>query len=513
MDDFVFVHSPSSEPFLVYKGWLKKKAEKGWNPIWYPRYFELTSDGCMNYSTTEDMSGKRGCINIDKMSELRCVKEDTSVVGQKFNLITPTRVYELFCEDMSDLLGWMKSIAMVRLKMIHNSSDLATVPSFAFKECYVFDNDGSTAAPTTAPTTSSSSWFQPPSWFPIPGATSPQQHPEQQIQPVQSQSTPLQQPQPQTQAQAQQQSHTQEQQQSHTQVQQQSHLRNLNLKNMIKGEPPESSSAARAKLLSMTYQQGDEVSQEKETTNEFTRRKQLSGTLVHWINCKLLDLGEAPIDNLSCLGDGVTLVHLAQSLVGQRPPDVKDFPENLPEKKENVNLALSFICSSLEVQPPALSVEALVFNSNNLKYQVDFCWDLFLNSCVKRFYYESIVPNNPGGPIYIGLSALLHWVREHTALRCPTVQIRDFCSSFDDGLALCALVEDFCPDEIQFDNLIHVRVKENVTKAMHIAKNQFDIPPLDPTSFGRNSLISDEIVVYLACCFTKMKQERNELGL
>jgi hypothetical protein len=70
-----------------------------------------------------------------------------------------------------------------------------------------------------------------------------------------------------------------------------------------------------------------------------------------------------------------------------------------------------------------LMLKALVVNTKNVAYQLDFCWDLFTNCVIKRMYYQSKIFRKN----YVGAMALLQWTREHTAHRIPVgVVVEDF---------------------------------------------------------------------------------------
>ena len=68
--------------------------------------------------------------------------------------------------------------------------------------------------------------------------------------------------------------------------------------------------------------------------------------------------------------------------------------------------------------------------------------------------------------------SLLKWV-QHQTEGYASVDVKNFTSSFSNGLALCALVHKFRPDLIAFDSLSPTQPEVNVNVALEAARKYF----------------------------------------
>lgn len=76
-----------------------------------------------------------------------------------------------------------------------------------------------------------------------------------------------------------------------------------------------------------------------------------------------------------------------------------------------------------------------------------------------------------------GKDGLLLWVNRSLA-DYKTVDVRNFSSSWSDGMAFCALIHRFYPSAIDFDKLQPSNATENVTLAFKVAEERFKVPQL-----------------------------------
>lgn len=72
---------------------------------------------------------------------------------------------------------------------------------------------------------------------------------------------------------------------------------------------------------------------------------------------------------------------------------------------------------------------------------------------------------------------LLEWTKQRTT-GYPGVEIKNFSSSWNDGMAFCALIHSFYPKSFDFSKLDPKRRRANFTLAFGVAEKLADIAPL-----------------------------------
>jgi Ca2+-binding EF-hand superfamily protein len=134
------------------------------------------------------------------------------------------------------------------------------------------------------------------------------------------------------------------------------------------------------------------------------------------------------------------------------------------QKFENVNKSLDYI-RSRGIQMTNIGAEDVV--DGNSKIILGLIWTLILRFTISDINEE-------------GLSAkegLLLWCQRKTACY-DEVEVRDFSSSWNDGLAFCALLDIHRPDLIDYDSLDKNDHRGNMQLAFDIASKEIGIPDL-----------------------------------
>jgi len=67
-------------------------------------------------------------------------------------------------------------------------------------------------------------------------------------------------------------------------------------------------------------------------------------------------------------------------------------------------------------------------------------------------------------------NALLKWCQNRT-IGYPNIDITNFSSSWNDGLALCALLHTYLPDQIPYSELTTVETRRNFSVAFEAAES------------------------------------------
>ncbi|KAL1991723.1 hypothetical protein VTN49DRAFT_5031 [Thermomyces lanuginosus] len=187
-------------------------------------------------------------------------------------------------------------------------------------------------------------------------------------------------------------------------------------------------------------------------------------TFTKWLNNKLKVRNLAVDDLVKDLSDGVILIHLLEILGDESLGRYAAKPKLRVQKFENVNKSLDFV-KSRGIQITNIGAEDIV--DGNRKIILGLIWTLILRFTISDINEE-------------GLSAkegLLLWCQRKTACY-PGVEVRDFSTSWNDGLAFCALLDIHRPDLIDFDSLDKNDHRGNMKLAFDIATNEIGIPDL-----------------------------------
>ncbi|KAJ4354044.1 alpha-actinin [Didymosphaeria variabile] len=187
-------------------------------------------------------------------------------------------------------------------------------------------------------------------------------------------------------------------------------------------------------------------------------------TFTKWLNSKLkareLEINDLILD----LSDGIALVHLLEILSNESLGRYASRPKLRVQKFENVNKSLDYI-KRRGIQMTNIGAEDVV--DGNSKIILGLIWTLILRFTISDINEE-------------GLSAkegLLLWCQRKTACY-DEVEVRDFSTSWNDGLAFCALLDIHRPDLIDYDSLDKSDHRGNMQLAFDIASKEIGIPDL-----------------------------------
>ncbi|KAF2200601.1 hypothetical protein GQ43DRAFT_441401 [Delitschia confertaspora ATCC 74209] len=187
-------------------------------------------------------------------------------------------------------------------------------------------------------------------------------------------------------------------------------------------------------------------------------------TFTKWLNSKLQVRNRQIVDLITDLSDGIELIHLLEILGQESLGRYASKPKLRVQKFENVNKSLDFI-KSKGIQMTNIGAEDVV--DGNSKIILGLIWTLILRFTISDINEE-------------GLSAkegLLLWCQRKTACY-DEVNVRDFSTSWNDGLAFCALLDIHRPDLIDYDSLDKDDHRGNMQLAFDIATKEIGIPDL-----------------------------------
>lgn len=217
-------------------------------------------------------------------------------------------------------------------------------------------------------------------------------------------------------------------------------------------------------------------------------------TFTKWLNTKIEARGLEVVDLVKDLSDGVStlpttlyfpprvivgglwltysttttlqvmLIHLLECLSQESLGRYAAKPKLRVQRFENVNLGLDFV-KNRGIQMTNIGAEDVV--DGNRKIILGLIWTLIL-----RFTISDI--NEAGMSAKEGL---LLWCQRKTACY-DECDVRDFSTSWNDGLAFCALLDIHRPDLIDYDELDKSDHRGNMQLAFDLAHKEIGIPKL-----------------------------------
>ena len=172
-----------------------------------------------------------------------------------------------------------------------------------------------------------------------------------------------------------------------------------------------------------------------------------------------------PVQSLvTDLSDGIVLVHLLEVLSNESLGRYASKPKLRVQRFENVNKSLEFI-KSKGIQMTNIGAEDVV--DGNRKIILGLIWTLILRFTISDINEEGMTAKE----------GLLLWCQRKTACY-EDVDVKDFSSSWNDGLAFCALLDIHRPDLIDYDSLDKSDHRGNMQLAFDIASREIGIPDL-----------------------------------
>lgn len=211
---------------------------------------------------------------------------------------------------------------------------------------------------------------------------------------------------------------------------------------------------------------------------------------MRWANTYFDSHGIQQIENLQTdLASGVRLIQLLEIIGNDSLGKYNANPRLRIQKVENVNTALEFI-KHRGILLHNIGAEDII--DGNLKLILGLLWILILRFTISEINEE-------------GLSAkegLLLWCQRKTA-GYEGVEIRDFSSSWKDGLAFSALVDRHRPDLLNYDELDRNDPRGNLKTAFELAEQEIGIPKLLDVEDVCDAAVPDErsIMTYLSYWF------------
>ncbi|CAF3645885.1 unnamed protein product [Adineta steineri] len=226
-------------------------------------------------------------------------------------------------------------------------------------------------------------------------------------------------------------------------------------------------------------------------------------TFTKWVNSHLTRVGCRVTDLYTDLGDGRNLIRLLEILSGERLPKATRGKMRI-HCLENVDKAIMFL-QEQHVHLENIGAHDIVDGNSSLI--LGLIWTIIL-----RFQIQDItIEEYESTETKSAKDALLLWCQMKTA-DYSNINVRNFTSSWKDGLAFCALIHKHRPDLIpQFKTLTKDNPNHNLQIAFDICEKRLGISRLlDPEDVNVEYVDEKSIITYIVTLyhyFSKMKND------
>uniref|UniRef100_A0A8C5MZ37 Spectrin beta chain n=1 Tax=Leptobrachium leishanense TaxID=445787 RepID=A0A8C5MZ37_9ANUR len=222
-------------------------------------------------------------------------------------------------------------------------------------------------------------------------------------------------------------------------------------------------------------------------------------TFTKWVNANLAFVSCRISDLYLDLRDGRMLLKLLEVLSGEQLPRRTKGRMRI-HCLENVDKALHFL-KEKRVHLENIGPHDIV--NGNHRLTLGLIWTIIL-----RFQIQDIVIETKGSETRSAKDALLLWCQMKTA-GYHNVNVRNFTSSWKDGLAFNALIHKHRADLIDFEKLKKSNARHNLENAFNVADRQLGITQLlDPEDVFTENPDEKSIITYVVAFyhyFSKMK--------
>jgi len=227
-------------------------------------------------------------------------------------------------------------------------------------------------------------------------------------------------------------------------------------------------------------------------------------TFTKWVNSHLARINCRITDLYTDLRDGKYLIKLLEILSGERLPRPTKGKMRI-HCLENVDKALSFLYEQ-RVQLENMGAHDIV--DGHARLTLGLIWTIIL-----RFQIQDITTETDGtqiGSAKTAKDALLLWCQMKTA-GYHNVNIRNFTTSWRDGLAFNAIIHKHRQDLIQYERLSKSNAMYNLNNAFEVAEKELglvkllDVEDVNVETPDERSIITYVVTYYHY--FSKMKQE------
>lgn len=225
------------------------------------------------------------------------------------------------------------------------------------------------------------------------------------------------------------------------------------------------------------------------SANDKLWEKTQKKTFTAWVNSHLRKVGTSIEEISTDFSDGIKLGQLLQVISGDKVEKLNQKPSMRIHKIQNTGACLKFI-QDKGVKLVGVAPEELV--DGNLKMVLGMVWTIILRFQIQDISIEELSAKE----------GLLLWCQRKTE-GYAHVKVSNFHTSFQDGLAFCALIHRHRPDLLDFSKLDPADKAGNLQLAFDVAAKELDIPQMLDVSDMLDVPKPDErsVMTYIAAYF------------
>ncbi|XP_054272925.1 dystrophin-like [Macrosteles quadrilineatus] len=238
--------------------------------------------------------------------------------------------------------------------------------------------------------------------------------------------------------------------------------------------------------------------------SKYEREDVQKKTFAKWINSQLVKSNCSLINDLFVdLQDGTRLLALLEILTGKQYKREKG--RMRVHHLNNVNRALQ-VLEHNNVKLVNISSNDIV--DGNPKLILGLVWSIILHWQV-HYHLKDLMSELQQTNLE---KTLLAWCRQNTQ-NYSGVDVRNFTTSWSDGLAFNALLHHFRPDLFDFGNVTRRHPNARLDHAFRVAQEQFAIERLlDPEDVNTSVPDKKSVMMYVMCLFQSLPHSTLEVS-
>jgi actinin alpha len=217
-------------------------------------------------------------------------------------------------------------------------------------------------------------------------------------------------------------------------------------------------------------------------------------TFTKWVNAQIKKRGLAINDLTVDLADGIVLINLYEVISDESLGNYNKQPKMKIQQIQNLKIVVTEINKFVGSVGIKLQYSPDEVNKGEKKSILGMIWCL-----IHKFEIQDITEDQMSAR-----EGLLLWCKKKTK-GYKNVNVQNFNTSWQDGLAFCALIHKHRPDLLDFDSLDPSKARDNLKLAFDVAEKSLDIPPLLDVEDIVNSAKPDDksVMTYVAYYWKK----------